>query len=178
MIEPRLATSCPTCGSADIRDKSRYKRSVRTLGGVETFGVTQHQCRNCKRTFVDKIKGVEYRAQIVDEVKRFAVDEYLDGPDLCGTKKVIGKIGTRISESTIWRAVQGCGMKVMEVLATARALQYLRELDSLKEKLRQSGMAQRSGVVLSVVPKRNIFRFLLRYRDWADRPTADDQFTW
>ena len=95
MIEPRLATSCPTCGSADIRDKSRHKRSVRTLGGVETFDVTQHQCRDCKRPFVDGIKGVKYGAQIGDEVKRSAADEHPDGTDLCGTKKAIGKIGTR-----------------------------------------------------------------------------------
>ncbi len=67
-------------------DKSRYKRSVRTLGGVETFDVTQHQCRDCKRPFVDGIKGVKYGAQIADEVKRFAADEYLDGPDPWGTK--------------------------------------------------------------------------------------------
>ena len=69
MAELVEATSCTSCGSTDIRCKRRYDRSVRTLHGVETVVVTQHECRDCKKTFTDRIEGTKQGAQIADEVK-------------------------------------------------------------------------------------------------------------
>lgn len=105
---PRLvvATSCPACGSSDVRDKSRYERKVRALKEVETFLVTQHCCRSCQHTFTDVVEGVKHGCQIADEVKVKAASLYIEGPDLEGVKRWLGEdLCVRISASTIWRAV-------------------------------------------------------------------------
>jgi len=104
---PRLvvATSCPVCGSSDVRSKSKYERKVRTLRGTETFLVTQHCCRQCQHTFTDVIEGVKGGCQIADEVKVKAVDLYINGPDLEGVKRWLGDDRSiQISTATIWRA--------------------------------------------------------------------------
>ena len=109
MVELVEATSCTSCGSTDIRPKRRYTRSPRTLDGVETVVVTQHECRDCKKTFTDAIRGTKHGAQIADEVKERAADLYLEGPDLEGVKKVMCKFGVNISASAIWYAVNKFG---------------------------------------------------------------------
>ena len=109
MVELVAATSCISCGSTDIRNKRRYDRSVRTLHGVKTVEVTQHECRDCKKTFTDEIRDVKHGVQISDEVKETAVDIYMDGPDLEGVKRVMGKFGVRISAGAIWYAISALG---------------------------------------------------------------------
>lgn len=100
-----VATSCPACGSSDVRDKSGYERKVRALKGVETFLVVQHCCRNCQHTFTDVIDGVKRGCQIADGVKVKAAALYIEGPDLEGVKRWLSEdLCVRISASTIWRA--------------------------------------------------------------------------
>ena len=92
MVELVEATSCTSCGSTDIRSKRRYTRSIRTLQGVETVVITQYECRDCKKTFTDEIRGAKHVVEIADEVKERAADIYLEGPDLEGVKKVSAEI--------------------------------------------------------------------------------------
>lgn len=101
-----VATSCPTCGSNDVRTKTEYGRKVRTLRGVETFVITQHCCRHCQTTFTDEVEGVKHGCQIADEVKRKAVTAYMDGPDLEGVRRRLDEdFNAKVSTSTVWRAV-------------------------------------------------------------------------
>lgn len=115
MVELVEATSCTSCGSTDIRPKRRYTRFPRTLDGVETVVVVQHECRDCKKTFTDTIRGTKQGAQIADEVKERAADLYLEGPDLEGVKKVMCKFGVNISASAIWYAVNRFGKLAVTV---------------------------------------------------------------
>lgn len=110
MVELVLATSCPKCGSTDIRRRSEYHRKVRALYGVRTFVVTQHCCRQCNTAFTDGIGGVRKGGQIADEVTRKAVDIYLEGPDLEEVvKRLREDLHAQISASTIWRRVDALG---------------------------------------------------------------------
>lgn len=111
-----VATSCPACGSSEIRTKSRYERKVRTLKGIETFPVAQHCCRGCQHTFTDVVEGVKGGCQIADGVKKEAVSLYMDGPDLEGVKRWLGRAHkARISASTIWRAVNFAAKTAKEI---------------------------------------------------------------
>ena len=124
MVELVVAASCTSCGSTDVRDKKRYDRSVRTLDGVKTFVVIQHECRHCKKTFTDVVKGAKHGAQIADEVKERAVNIYMDGPvDLEGVRKAMWKFGVCISASSIWYAVNGLGK--LATVALDRILEYV-----------------------------------------------------
>ena len=109
MVELVEATSCTSCGSTDIRPKRRYTRSPRTLDGVETVVVTQHECRDCKKTFTDAIRGTKQGAHTADEVKERAADLYLEGPYLEGAKEVLCKFGVIISAGAIQYAVNELG---------------------------------------------------------------------
>ncbi len=82
MVKLVKATSCPEYRSTDIRRRSEYVRKVKVLYGVETLVVTQYCCRQCQTTFTDGIEGVKKGCKIADEVKRKAIDIYLEGPDL------------------------------------------------------------------------------------------------
>ena len=106
MVELDLATSCPECGSTDIRTKAKYTRKVRTLHGIENVAVQQHCCRKCQMTFTDGVRGVKKGCQIEDNVKRLVVNAYVEGPDMEGVKRrLIEDLSVSISISTIWRAV-------------------------------------------------------------------------
>ena len=80
MVELVKATSCPKCGSTDIRRRPVYSRNIRVLYSVEIFLVTQYCCRQCQNTF-NSIKGVKKGCQVAEEVKRKALDIYMGGPD-------------------------------------------------------------------------------------------------
>ena len=106
MAKLELATSCPKCGSSDIRTKSRYTRNVRTLHGVEKYVVRQCCCRKCQTTFTDGVNGVKKGCQIAEDVKVKAVDVYIEGPDLEGVRKrLIEDLNVAVSTATIWRSV-------------------------------------------------------------------------
>jgi len=101
-----VATSCPACGSTDVRIKRKYQRKVETLDGIKTFDVNQCCCRGCSETFTDDIEGVKHGCRIADEVKSLSVEAYLEGPDLEGVKRRLTRdFAVSISTSSIWRAV-------------------------------------------------------------------------
>ena len=50
--------------------------------GIENIVVQQHCCRKCQMTFTDGLDGVKRGCQIADEVKKLAVDAYIEGPDM------------------------------------------------------------------------------------------------
>ena len=122
MVELVKATSCPKCGSTDIRRRSVYSRKVRVLYGVETFLVTQYCCRQCQTTFTDSIDGVKKGCHVAEEVKRKALDIYMGGPDAEEVMKRLREdLKVQISVSTIWRFVYQNGkisrtIDVMDIL--------------------------------------------------------------
>ena len=57
-------------------------------------------------TFTDGLDGVKKGCQIADEVKKLAVDAYIEGPDMEGVRRrLIKDLRIEVSTSTIWRAL-------------------------------------------------------------------------
>lgn len=106
VVELVKAASCPECRSTDIRRRSEYVKKVKVLYGVEISVVTQYCCRQCQTTFTDGIGGVKKGCKIADEVKKKAIDIYIEGPDLEEVMKRLSEdLRVQVSTSTIWRCL-------------------------------------------------------------------------